>query len=148
MSISYRLAVIATQNVVSSLIIRPKLRKIESAPNDLKMTLNSTRPKVPHISWITTRQSHISLRFALRSLVIKIIEVFDFSIGYNGYIWIFRKKIVKNRKLKISKIPNVVLWEPLGRIQDKFENLWLRFVGGVAFWNFNFPIGSHVNENK
>ncbi len=30
------------------------------------------------------------------------------------WIWYFRKKIIKNQKLKISKIPNVVLWGPLG----------------------------------
>ncbi len=29
------------------------------------------------------------------------IEVFDFSLGYNGKFEIFEKKIVKNRKLKI-----------------------------------------------
>ena len=32
--------------------------------------------------------------------------VFDFSIAYNGKFEIFEKKIVKNWKLKISKIPN------------------------------------------
>ncbi len=99
------------------------------------------------------------------------------------WIWYFRKRFVKNQKLKISKIANVVLWGPLGgnfrtnlktfgcdivgglkfslplgpmlmkmnfknpkcsltfvrtirkKIQEKFENLRLPFVG-VAFWNF------------
>ncbi len=42
------------------------------------------------------------------------IEVFDFSIGYNGEFAIFEKEIVKNQKLKISKISNILLWGPLG----------------------------------
>ena len=45
---------------------------------------------------------------------------FDFSIGYNGKFEIFEKKIVNNRKLKISKIPNVFCedhWEKnLGQV--------------------------------
>ena len=49
MSISHRLAV-TTQNVSYYLLsLGPNHEKIESAPNDLKMTLNATRPKVPHI---------------------------------------------------------------------------------------------------
>ncbi len=46
MFISRRLVIIATQTVFSynvSLIITPKFRKIESAPNDLEMTLNVTK---------------------------------------------------------------------------------------------------------
>ncbi len=31
------------------------------------------------------------------------------------------------------------------KIQDKFKNVWIRFVGGEAF--ANSPIGSPVNEN-
>ncbi len=62
--------------------------------------------------------------FALRSLVFQIIEVFDFSIGYNGEFEFFGKKIVKDRKLKISKIPNVVCenhwWENSGQVSKKF----------------------------
>ncbi len=103
--------------ILRSLIIRPKLRKIASAPNDPKMTLNAKRPKVPLICSISTHESQISLRFALRSLVYQIIEVFDFSIGYNyGEFEIFKKKkkSVKNQVLKISKITNVVMWGPLG----------------------------------
>ncbi len=45
-------------------------------------------------------QAPISLRFALRSLVFQIIDVFLFPIDYNGEFQIF----VKNQKLKISKI--------------------------------------------
>ncbi len=44
-------------------------KKISSAPNDLKMTLNSTRPNVPYVCWTTNQESQISPRFALRSLV-------------------------------------------------------------------------------
>ncbi len=38
---------------------------------------------------ITTRESQIALRFALRSLVFQTMEVFDFSIGYSGEFEIF-----------------------------------------------------------
>ena len=62
---------------------------------------------------LNTHESQISLSFALRSLVFQLIEVFDFFIGYNGEFEIFGKKIVKNWKLIISKIPNVILWGPL-----------------------------------
>ncbi len=33
------------------------------------------------------------------------------------------------------------------KIQGKFDNCWLRFLGGVAFWIFAL-IGSHVSENE
>ncbi len=56
-----------------------------------------------------THEPKISLRFVLRSLVFQIIEVLDFSIRYNGEVAIFEKKIVKNQKLKISKILNTAL---------------------------------------
>ena len=141
--------------------------------------------------WILTPEAQISLRFALRSLVFQISKVFDFYIGYNGEFDIFETKIVKNQKLKISKIQNAVLWGPLGgnsgkvwkllaaicrsgilkfllqvgpmltkwinslkfqflKFQKSQTVLWgplgkisevwklaqLRFLGGVAFWNF------------
>ncbi len=47
MSISHRLAVTALE-MFSPLIIRLKLRKIKSAPNDLKMTLNAAKTNVPY----------------------------------------------------------------------------------------------------
>ena len=50
--------------------------KIARAPNDLKMTLNARRPKIPHIHvcWATTQESQFTLHFALRSLDFQIIE--------------------------------------------------------------------------
>ncbi len=57
---------------------------------------------VQSIYWTLTPEAQISLRFALRSLVFQIIEVFGFLIGYNGEF----QKFVKNQKLKISKIQN------------------------------------------
>ena len=69
----------------------------------------------------------------------QILEGFDFSVGYITEFDIFEKKIIKNQKLKISKIPNAgSFMGTIGRkIQDKFQNFWQQFVGGVAFWNFN-----------
>ncbi len=95
---------------LQSLIIRPKLRKIESATNDPNMTLNATRPKIRHIYLTTVHESQILVRFALRWLILQIIEVFGFSIGYKGEFEIFeKKKKLKIGNSKISKITNEVL---------------------------------------
>ncbi len=78
------------------------------------MTLNTKRAKVPYICLSTTHESKISLRFALRSLVFQIIEVFDFSIGYNGEFAIFEKKSLKIRNSKFQKSQTYVCedhWE-------------------------------------
>ncbi len=40
-----------------------------SALNDPKMTLNTTRSKVPHICFTSVNESHISLGFALQPVV-------------------------------------------------------------------------------
>ncbi len=56
--------------------------------------------------WTATRKSQILLCFPLQVLVFKIIEVFDFSIGHNGEIEIFEKKLL-NQKVTTSKILNV-----------------------------------------
>ena len=47
---------------------------------------------------------------------------FYFFDRLQWWIWNFQKKIMKNWKLKISKIPRIVLWGPLGgkfRISSK-----------------------------
>ena len=66
-----------------------------------------------------THESQISLHFTLRSVVFDEIEIFDFYLGYNSEFEIFEKKIVKNRNLKISKIPNVLLIRTIGRKMKK-----------------------------
>ncbi len=90
------------------------------------------------------------LSFALKSLVFQIIEVFGFSIGYNAEFEIFERKIVKNRKLKISKILNKVLWGPLGR--DNSGKVWKRSAAicrRSSVLKFLLPWYSvHVNENE
>ena len=118
-----------------SLIISPKLWKIESAPNDLKMTLNATRSKGPYICWTTSPKFHSVLFYD---------RLFTDNWGFwflhriQWWIWNFRKKIIKNRKLKISKIPNVIFMRTIGRkIEDKFEHFRLWFVGRVVFWHFH-----------
>ena len=59
-----------------------------------------------------------------------------------------KKKIVKIQNLKISKIRKSNFVRILEtKIQEKFQKIQDRFVGGVAFCNF----GSHrfyVNENE
>ena len=72
---------VAAWSVFTSLPIRPQLRKITNAPNDPKMKLS-----VKSISYIhtpSTRESQISLPFALQSLVFQIIELFGYSSGHN-----------------------------------------------------------------
>ena len=97
-----------------------RLSIIGNAPNDPRMTLitevfKSTLCTLNGHSW-----GQISLRFALRSLVFQIIEVFGFSIGYNGEF----KKIVKNRNLKISKIENSTFVRTAEKkIQKKCERI-------------------------
>ncbi len=73
------------------------------------MIFNATRPRprVPCI-YATVRESQISLRFALRSLVFQTdSRVFGFPIQYNGEFEIL-DKIVKKRKVKISKFKVVL----------------------------------------
>ncbi len=54
---------------------------------------------------------------------------FTFSIGYNGEFQTFEKKMLKNWKLKILKITNVVLRRPMGgKIRTSFI-----FAGEVVF---------------
>ncbi len=90
-------------------------------------------------------KAQISLRFALRSLIFHIIEVFGFPIWYNGEI----PKIVKNCKLKISKLQNSTFVRTIEKkIQKKFDKIQKLLEGGVAFWSFSYHIESHVNENE
>ena len=115
--------------------------KIGNARNDPRMTLSTEVSKVPCVHWIHIPEAQISLCFALRLLIFQIIEVFGFPIGYNGEI----QKLVKNRKLKISKIQNNTFVKTTEKkIQKKVEKIQKWFKGGVAFWSF----GSHVNENE
>ncbi len=124
-----------------SLMIRPKVRKIENAPNEPKWHWMPQGQRyicwsTVHICWSTVHGSQISLLFALRSLVFQIIDVFGFPIGYNGEFQIFENIFVKNQKLKISN-KNVqrsfvrTIWR---KIQEECENFWL-YVVGVTFWN-------------
>ncbi len=62
----------------------------------------------------------MSLRFALRSLILEIVEVFGFPIGCNGEFQTF----VKNKKVKISKIQNSTFVRTTrDKIQKKFQML-------------------------
>ncbi len=134
---------LATRNVFSSLSIRPKLWKVESAPNDLKMTLNATRSKVPRIFWTTTHESQISLRFALRSLVFQIIEVLDISICYNGELDTIEKKTsLKLRNSKFLWGPFLVLkflWGPLGENSGQVSKLLAAICRRSSVLKFSLP---------
>ena len=123
------------------------------------------------ICCITARahESQISLRFALwflMLLVFQIIEVFDFSIGYNGEFAIFEKKSLKIRNSKFQKSQTQFCedhWEensgqvskrlaaicrssvskfslPLGPMSTKMNKIHQKF----NFQNFKNPIHSFV----
>ncbi len=60
----------------------------------------------------------------------------------------FEYKIVKNRKLKISKIQNNSFVRTTEKkIQEKFGNIQKWFEGGAAFWSF-CSHRFHVNANE
>ncbi len=102
LSNSHHLVLIATQNVFFYLLpLGPNYEKSQVH----QMTLNAKRPYVPVICWAIVNKTQISLRFALPLLLFQIIEVFDFSIEYNGKCAIVEKKSLKHQELKMSKIP-------------------------------------------
>ncbi len=108
-----------------------------SAPNDLQMTC-----------WMLQGQSLIYVKQLIISTTTLVqnftpfcctvthfpdnFKLFDFSISP---IWHFRKKITKNRKLKISKIPNIVLW---GKLEGKFRGSSKSV--GIFFFLFQAPV--------
>ena len=119
----------------------------EWPPNDLECYKG--RPKVPHYYMLNYyRESQISLSFAPRPPVFQITDVFLFLHRVQWWIRNVRKKIFKNWKLKISKIPNVVLWGPLG---GKFRTSWKTF-GWDFRWSsvlkFSLPLSPMFNKNK
>ena len=60
-----------------------------------------------------------------RTIKKQMIDVFDFSIGYNGEFGIFEKKSLKIRKSKFQN-PKCSFVRTIGKkIQDKFQNVWL-----------------------
>ena len=65
-------------------------------------------------------ESQISLRFALRSLVFQLIEVFDFSISYNGEFKYFEKKSSKIGNSKFQNSQTQFCGDHSEEIQDKF----------------------------
>ena len=93
------------------------LSKIENALNDPRMTSLNCHKYPVYTEY--SPEAQISLLFALRSLVFHIIEVFGFPLGYNGEF----KKILKNQKLKIAKIPKSNFVRPIQKIQKKFQNI-------------------------
>ncbi len=110
-----------------------------STPNDPKMTLSTTKSNLPHTCSFCTSESQISLRFILWLFVFQIIALFGFIlIGHNGEYLKFSQNIIKNWKLQIWKIPNVVFWGTLG--------FWK--VVTMIYRRHSTSIGSHINENK
>ncbi len=112
------------------------LEKIASAPNDRKMTLNATRPKVPYICWPASPKFHSVLLYGRSFSSSWVFLCFSFSIGYNGEFEIFEKKIGNSKHQKS---------------QTYCEDHWEENLGQVSklFFLENFtPIVSHINENE
>ena len=57
-------------------------------------------------------------------------------------------KFDKSTTVKISKLHNYTHWGRGGGVQDKFENVWLRFVEGVTFLKCVTLIGNYININE
>ena len=142
MSISQYLALIVSHIFSYSLSLGPNCVILQMHKMTPKMTLNVTRLMLHHIVCTTgTRESQISLWFGLWSLVFQIIELFCFSVRYNGEFEIFKntsKTSLKITNSNFHKIRNIV--RTIGRKNKaKFENFCRRFsprfVGEVAFWN-------------
>ncbi len=86
-----------------------------------KMTLKVTRSNVHHMCTISIHESLISHHFALRSLVFQIIDIYGFSIAYNGEFEILEKKNVKigNSKFQIFQTS---FWED--QWQENSGQVW------------------------
>ncbi len=91
-----------------------KGRCTEWSQNDIEHYTDKGTPCV----YFSGRESQISLRFTLLSLVSQIMEVLGFPTGNNAEFKNLETKIVKTWKLKISKKPKVVLWWSVG---EKFR---------------------------
>ena len=105
---------------------------------------------VRHICITTTRESQISLSFALRSLIFQIIEVLVSPWGTMVNSKFSKKKNAKNLKLKILKIPNIVLPGPMGAKISMFQTFCLQCVAGVVlnFWLLLGPMLTKTNLKK
>ncbi len=61
--------------------------------------------------------------------------VFDFPMAYNGEFEVFNNKSLKVANSKFRN-PQLSLVTTGRKKQDKFENFWVQFVGGVAVRKF------------
>ena len=64
--------------------------------------------------------------------VFQIIEVWGFLVRYNGEFEIFEKKSLKAEIPNLHKFVSTISMIRR-KSQDRSENVWLRFLGGVAF---------------
>ena len=64
------------------------------------------------------------------------------------WIWNFRKKNVKNRKLKISNIPNIILWGPLGGNFRKSLKTFGCDCSRSSVLQFSIPYGPMLMKTK
>ncbi len=117
MSNSHRLALIAAQKVFSYLL--------PLGLNDQKSQVHRMTLKWPSTEKGTLYMLKYYPRVPNFTPCCSTIARFPDNWGFwflHRLQWYFRKKIVKNRKLKISKIPNVDLWELLwGKFRTSFK---------------------------
>ncbi len=114
MTNSHSLALIAAQKVFSNLLsLGPNYenRKCTEWPQkDLELKkakgtqyIYYNKPPVPNLTPFCSTIARFPDNWG-----------FWFLHRLQWWIWNFRKKFVKNQKLKISKIPKLFLWGPLG----------------------------------
>ncbi len=106
--LTHRLALLAAENVFFLYLVSlgPNYEKPQMHRMTLKLHWTLKGQSYPiYVELLSTSPKFHSV-LALRPLVFQIIEVFDFSMAN---LLFSKKQIAKNRKLKISKIPNVVL---------------------------------------
>ncbi len=125
--------VVAGTTLVEKLVENHKCGKSSSLKivfpeNDPKMTLKATRLKVPHICSAATPRVPNFSPLTLRSLGF---QKLMFLVSLMVNLKFSKKNHYKSRNQNFQKSQRRFVRTTEKKIQDKFENFWLRFVGEV-----------------
>ncbi len=124
-----------------------KNRKSRSAPNDLNMTLNATRSKVLiYVALPTTSPKFFTPFCSTINNVFQIIEVFDFSAGYNGKFEIFKKKSLKIGNSKFQKSATYFCEDHWEEISVQFSKLLSTICRRSSVLKFLLPLGPMLTK--
>ena len=111
--------------------------------NDLKMTLKAKRTKWPLYVEQVTKGSQVSLRFALRSHVFQIIEVFYFS---NGEFASFEKNSLKIRNSKFQKSQTYFCEDHWEENSGQVSKLLAAICRRSSVLKFSLPLGPMLTK--